>query len=311
MALHPFIAAMVAKAAAAGRPAFSSGTPRQARELVASARAALGPAPSIGSIRDEAFPTRSGSRPVRVVRPHGLALGTLLYFHGGGWVCGELDDFDVLARTLCARTSSTVLLVDYRLAPEDPFPNGLEDAEDAILWAHAQRPSLGNPDGPLVVAGDSAGANLATIAARRLRGHVEVAAQILLYPVTDCDFDRPSYLEHSAGPVLTRADMIWFFGHYAAPARWQDPDIAALRARDLSKSPPAFILTAEYDVLRDEGEAYARALVEAGVPVQLTRYDGLTHGFVRLHNFVDVVDGALADIAKYIHRLQIDNEKSR
>lgn len=297
-ALHPFIKAMLAKFAAEGRPAISAGSPEDARALLAAGRAGLGPGPEIGSIEDLTIPSRGGDLAARLLRPPGAPAGLIVYLHGGGWALGTLDDFEPLARFIAAESGCAVLLPDYRLAPEHPFPAGLEDCEDTLLFADARRAEICGAQAPLIVAGDSAGANLGTVAARRLKGRVNLALQALIYPVTDCDFDRPSYRECSDGMPLTRADMIWFFTHYAPPSEWTNPDISPLRAADLAGSPPSVIVTAAFDVLRDEGEAYAKKLEEAGVPVTLTRVEGLTHGFARLHNHVDLARRAISDLAR-------------
>lgn len=303
MALHPFFTAMVENARAAGRPALSAGTPQQARELVAAGRAVLGAGAQMGQVHDLQIVTRAGTVPSRLYRPLGGAeLGLVVYLHGGGWVCGSVDDFDVLTRALADRSRCAVLSVDYRLAPEHPFPAGLEDAQDALLWASAQTQSLLGHRVPLVVAGDSAGANLATVAAAALRGRVQIALQCLLYPVTDTDFERDSYRRHGEGLPLTAVDMRWFTAQYAEHRLWSDPRIAPIRHPQLAGSPPAWIATAEYDVLCDEGEAYAEALQRAGVPVTSTRVPSLAHGFARLLNHLPeasaVLDAAAAEIRR-------------
>lgn len=299
MPLHPFIETMLKQLAAAGRPAVSAGTPEQGRVLVAASRAALGEGPEIGSVTRLQVPTRSGAIDALLLNPEGEAAGLIVYLHGGGWVLGSPHEFEPLARLIVARSGCAVLLPDYRLAPEYPFPAGLEDSEDAVLFAADHAEALCGRRVAIAIAGDSAGANLATVAARRLKGRVDLAIQGLFYPVADADFERPSYHAHSAGMPLSRADMLWFFDHYAPSARQTDPDIAPLRA-DLAGLPPAMVITAEYDVLRDEGEAYARALEQAGVRVQLTRAASLTHGFARLHNHVDLAEEAVDAMARAI-----------
>lgn len=293
--LHPFVQKMIDSARETGRPAFSSGTPQQARDLVTSTRASVGVGPDVGDVTAVTVPTRSGSVPARLYRSRNRERGLIVYLHGGGWVLGALDDFDITARDLVHHSDCAVLLVDYRLAPEHPFPAGLEDAEDAIAWVAASMPTLVGRRLPLVVAGDSAGGNLTTVALAGLRGKVDCALQLLFYPVTDSDIDRPSYHAYGEGLPLTRADMQWFFEHYAPQTPWGDSRISPIRCTDLAGSPPAWIVTAEYDVLRDEGEDYASALRKAGVPANLRRIDGLAHGFIRLSNLVDVVEDVLKD----------------
>lgn len=298
MAVHPVIQAMLDKARAAGIPALSAGSPEAARQVMAQSRALLGAGVPVGSRRMIEVPTRVGSVPALLLRPEGAAIGTIVYLHGGGWVIGAIGDYEVLARTLCVQTGCAVLVPAYRLAPEHPFPAGLEDCEDVLLWAAGV---AGGLPGPVVVAGDSAGGNLATVAAGALAGRVRLAGQVLIYPATDTDVERASYLAYGTGDVpLSRADMLWFYRHYAPAEAWRDPRIAPLRARSMAGQPPAVVITAENDVLRDEGEAYAERLQAAGVPTTHRRYDGMTHGFIRYHNLVDVAGQAVRALAAEI-----------
>ncbi|SFJ11783.1 alpha/beta hydrolase [Albimonas pacifica] len=300
MPLHPFIEVMLERLAQ--MPGLSDQPPEAGRAQIAAGREAVGEGPRMHEARDLSIPTRGGEIPGRLLVPAAEPGGLVVYLHGGGWVLADIDDFDALGRQLASDSGCAVLMVDYRLAPEHPFPAPLEDAEDGVLHgAELARTAFARPL-PLAVAGDSAGANLATIAARRLKGRVEIALQALIYPVTDCDFERPSYRERSEGMPLKRKDMEWFFAHYAPPEAWATPDISPLRARDLSGLPPAVVTLAEYDVLRDEGLAYARALEAAGVPVTLREAPGLTHGFIRLHNLCAPVAEELAAIGRDIAR---------
>jgi acetyl esterase len=303
MALDPQVAALVAAMVKAGKPAISAGSPRDARELTRASRPALGPGPDLAQVRELQIPTRGGSIGARLLLPSKKVEGLVVYLHGGGWVVGELDDYDAMARTLAKRSNCAFLLPDYRLAPEHPFPAGLEDAEDAILWASQRVEELAGATVPLLVGGDSAGGNLATIAVRDLGRRVPVAAQVLIYPVTDSDTQNASYLSQSEGMQLTRRDMEWFFGHYAPAERHAHPRISPLRHEALGGLPPTVVITAECDVLRDEGEAYAQRLSAAGVAVTARRVDGLPHGFIRLHNLVNAADAALTAIAADIARL--------
>lgn len=287
MPLHPFFDKMLAQAAALGRPALSAGTPAEARAAFAAMRVFLGPGPEVGVVSDLSVPTRGGSVGARLYRPEGPEVGLLVYFHGGGWVCGGLDDFDGLVRGLVHQSQCAVLSVDYRLAPEHPFPAGLNDAVDALIWVEANCGRLLGAAVPLSVGGDSAGGNLAISAAHSVRDRVDLAAQVLFYPVTDCAMDSPSYQDFGTGLPLTRADMAWFFRHYADPVRWADPEISPLRRPTLTGTPPTWIVTAEYDVLRDEAEAYAARLSGEGTPVEFQRATGMTHGFARMANHVE------------------------
>lgn len=294
MTLHPFFAAVLERNA--GGPALSSGTPRDARALVALGRPALGAGPEMSVVQDLIVPARGGGLPARLLIPPGEVAGLVVYAHGGGWVVGSIEDFDTLGRALAEASGCAVLLLDYRLAPETQFPGPLEDVEDTLLWASTSVESLVGASVPLVAMGDSAGANLITVACRRLSGQVEVILEVLVYPVTGTDLDTESYRNESEGKALTRRDMGWFLDHYAAPEHWAHEDVAPIRSERLRDLPPTMIVTAEHDVLRTDGEQYAAALEAAGVSVTHTTYAGTVHGFLRLHNHVDVSQQALADI---------------
>ena len=217
---------------------------------------------------------------MRVLVPRGKARALIVFFHGGGWVCGSLDEVETLGRRLADRAGCEVVLAQYRLAPEHPFPAAVDDAWTALRWAAERARGL-----PLIVAGDSAGGNLAAVVAQRAGG--DVALQILVEPVTDCDTETASYRDPDNQLIVTRDSMLWFFERYAPDrATRSDPRLAPLRAADLSGAPPAVVLTAEHDVLRDEGEAYAERLRAAGVDVSHKRFTGQMHGFFAL---VDVL----------------------
>jgi acetyl esterase len=270
-----------------------------ARAIIAAGVAVFGKGPEVGKVSQLVIPTRDGSVAGRLFRPQTDAHGLIVYLHGGGWVVGALDDYDALARNLVARSGFALLLVDYRLAPEHPFPAGLHDAQDAIAWA---RSSLVEFAGlPLVVAGDSAGANLAIVANLALKDTVKPALQVLFYPVTDMPARSGSYEAYgSTSYPLTARDMEWFLAQYAGQGAAPDPRIAPMLEPSLAGSPPSWIATAEYDVLRDEGEAYAERLLNEGIAVQARRYDGLAHGFARWMNLVDTSSQALDDAAAAI-----------
>lgn len=295
MTLNPFIAALLEARAAS--PALSAGSPEAARAALAAGRGLLGPASGSVDAGEVSMPTRSGTMRARLLCPPGQRRGIVVYLHGGGWVIGAIEDFDVFGRSLAAQSGCIVILPEYRLAPEHAFPAGLHDSEDAISWAAAERGTLAGADAPLIVMGDSAGANLATVAARSLRGEIGLAAQILIYPIADCSFSTRSYRRFAAGYGLTARDMKWFFTHYAPPEAWAAPEISPLRAPELKAMPPATIVTAECDVLADEGAAYAEALQRDGVPTIHRRIDGVTHGFLRFHNLFDVAQRELERLA--------------
>jgi len=238
--------------------------------------AVFGPVDEVARVDDRLV---DGTIRVRVYRPESeRPLPAVVYLHGGGWVVGSIESHDPVCRAIAARTPSVVVSVDYRLAPEHPFPAAVEDAWRATEWAAGElEPAR------LAVAGDSAGGNLAAVVAQRARDRdLPLALQVLIYPVTDFDLDSPGYAALGAGLNLTRAKMEWYWARYLAGADGRRPEASPFRAADLRGVAPALVQVAEYDPLCHEGEQYARALRRAGVPVRLTRYDGQIHGFVRL-----------------------------
>ena len=244
------------------------------------------------------------SLPIRIYVPLGSApRGVCLYFHGGGWVLNNLDTHDDLVRRLAAQSGSVFVNVDYRLAPEHKFPAAIEDAFAALCWVHDHAAEFGGDPERIAVSGDSAGGNLAAVLClmSRDRGGPAIAFQALIYPITDCDFERPSYRDNSEGYFLTRHEMIWFWNQYvSSPEQMRDPYASPLLAPSLSGLPPAAILTAEYDPLRDEGEAYAQALQDAGVEVKLHRYDGMIHAFIRRVQQFNVARHAIREFGEQI-----------
>lgn len=278
--------ALLDKMTSAGRKPLQESTPAEARAIGKAWAAMAGPAPPMARAEDHRVPIEGGAITVRVLVPPQGARGVVVYLHGGGWVIGRIDEFDTLARKLAERTSCAIVLVDYRLAPEHPYPAAVDDCYSALEWTAGRLAEIAGRDQvPLIVAGDSAGGNLAAIMALRARerGGPNIALQVLIYPVTDADLDRPSYLDPDNQLILTRDAMVWFWDLYTPDAsRRMEPDASPLRAPSLSGLPPAVVMTAEYDVLRDEGEAYAERLREAGVPVDFQRYAGQTHGFFSL-----------------------------
>jgi acetyl esterase len=284
VALDHATRAILEQLAASGAAPLHEGTPTEARQLSASFAAMAGPGPKMSRAEDRTVMSADGHPiPIRVLVPEQRARGVIVYLHGGGWVIGTIDEFDTLARKLAERTSCAVVLVDYRLAPEHRYPTAVDDCDAALAWTAEHLADIaGHADVPLIVAGDSAGGNLAAVLARRARdaGGPAIALQVLIYPVTDADFDRPSYVDPDNQLLLTREGMVWFWDHYAPDAAQRaEPDASPLKAASLERLPPAVVLTAEHDVLRDEGEAYAEALEAAGVPVNFKRHEGQTHGF--------------------------------
>ncbi|MFI0408717.1 alpha/beta hydrolase [Actinomadura sp. 3N508] len=242
-------------------------------------------------VRDVAVPGPGGSVPVRVYRPEPPGRGALpaiVYLHGGGWVLGSVDSVDALCRELAAGTGCTVLNVGYRLAPEHPFPAAVDDAWAVVASAAREPGRWGVRPGAVAVAGDSAGGNLAAVVALLARDRgVRLVHQLLVYPVTDTAMDTPSWRRYATGYGLDAATLARFMTLYRGGADPSDPGLAPLRAPDLAGVAPATVITAEYDILRDEAEAYARRLGAAGVPVELRRHDGVVHAFFLLPEIFD------------------------
>jgi acetyl esterase len=259
----------------------------------------------VGGIEDFATP---GGIPIRLYRPTRRRSDNLMvYLHGGGFVIGSIETHENVARNFCEALGANTLSVEYRLAPEHRFPAGLDDCLAAVRWAAAHASELGVSRDRIILGGDSAGATLAAVTCLRLRddGGPAIAGQVLGYPVTD--YHTPptqSYIDNAKGYSLTRAAMIRFWRYYINDASEQrHPYAAPLNAADLSSLPPALILTAEYDPLRDEGEAYAARLRESGVPVKLTRYDGLIHGFLRMTAISSRAAATFEDIREWVDSL--------
>ena len=242
---------------------------------------------------------------VRIYTPRGQGpFGACLYFHGGGWVLNSVDTHDDLVRRLAVAADCIFVSVEYRLAPEHKYPAAVEDAYTALVDVCDNAASMNIDPARIAVSGDSAGGNLAAAVClmTKDRGGPPIAFQALIYPITDCDFDRPSYLRNHDGYFLTRREMQWFWNHYVSTVeQMREPYASPLLAPSLSGLPPALILTAEYDPLCDEGEAYAAALERAGVPVTLRRYDGMIHSFVRRVDQFDAAHAAIQEIGRHVH----------
>jgi acetyl esterase len=243
-----------------------------------------------------------GAFRVRTYRPEGKGpFPALLYLHGGGWVVGDLESHDDVCRSLARRTPCVVVSVDYRRAPEAAYPAPMDDAEAALRWLADHAGELGADPARIAVGGDSAGGNLAAGLAIRVRdrGGPRIAFQLLIYPVTDRSVGTDSYREFATGFGLTRANMQWFWDCYLPAASGRDhPEVSPLRATSLKGLPPAFVLTAHSDVLRDEGEAYAKRLADAGVPVTAVRFRGMNHGFIRMGAVYPQADHGLTVLAQ-------------
>jgi acetyl esterase len=277
--VDPEIAGVLQLIAAAGQPMHEM-TPQQARDafsaLVVGARRPQDVVP-VKSVEDVTVSGAEGLLPARVYRPDASGpLPTVVLFHGGGWVIGDLETHDNTARAIARDSLAVVVSVAYRLAPEAPFPAAVDDALAATRWAADHLDELGGDD-RLAVAGDSAGGNLAAVVAQELRDLV--SAQLLIYPSTDVAGDYPSRAENGTGYFLETATMEWFFDSYAGGVTDIDARLSPILAADLTGLPAAVVVTAQYDPLRDEGEAYAAALRAAGVHVESRRFDGMIHGF--------------------------------
>ena len=260
-------------------------TPEEARAVASRLAELAGPAPEMWRVEEHAIRGEDTAVTLRILTPFERVRGVLVYYHGGGWVTGSADEYETVARKLAERTSCAVVLVDCRLAPEHHYPAAVDDAYAALEWVGRHISDIAGGDVPLVVVGDGSGGNLTAVTTIRARdrGGPKIALQALIYPVTDADFGRPSHLDPENQLLLTRDDMIWSWDHYLPDSsRREEPDASPLRAEILHGLPPAVILTAERDVLRDEGEAYAARLLEAGVPTDLQRHSGQMHGFFTL-----------------------------
>jgi acetyl esterase len=266
----------------------------------------LGPRPEVAAVKDLEVPGPAGQIPVRVYRPSERQdLPVLVYFHGGGFSICSIETHDVTCRELANGAGCVVVSVGYRLAPEHRFPAAPEDCYAALAWVARHAASLGGDPARLAVGGDSAGGNLAAVVAllARERGGPRLRHQLLVYPVMDHSFDTASYRENAQAPLLTREMMRGFWSLYLARDEdGLDPHASPLRAADLTGLPPAHVITAEYDPLRDEGEAYARRLAAAGVPAVLRRYDGMIHGFFGFTAQIDVAGEAVAEAARQLRR---------
>ncbi len=288
MALDPESQRLIDLMAAANRPAWHTLTPAAARELYLSLRpAAQGPRPAGVSVVDRTIPGPAGDVPVRLYRPAAAPadalLPALVYAHGGGWVFGNLDSHDVLCAQFALEAGIAVLAIDYRLAPEARFPGAFDDVVAALAWVAANGASVGIDANKLAIGGDSAGGNLAAAASiwARDQGGPRLRLQLLAYPVTDALARTDSYRKYEDGFGLNAAAMEWFFDHYTPDRATRDDwRVSPLRATSLAGLPPALVVTAGYDPLRDEGRAYAFRLHQEGTQADLVEFGGMLHGFL-------------------------------
>ncbi|SRR5579883_2256380 len=280
---------------------FEKMTAPQARQAMDQMAAVTrGPGEPVAKVEDRSIPGPDGSVPVRIYTPEGSApFPVMVFFHGGGWVIGNIESHDALCRKLTNAIGCVTVSVDYRLAPESKFPAAAEDCYAATLWVSENAAALGCDPKRLAVCGDSAGGNLAAAVPlmARDRGKPPIAFQALLYPCTDGTLETGSMKELAEGYFLTRGAMVWFWNHYLRDDQDRThPYAAPIHAPELKGLPPALIITAEFDPLRDEGEAYAARLSKAGVPVTCTRYDGTIHGFVSMADNLDKGKDAIKQV---------------
>jgi len=296
MPLDEATQAFLDQVAAAGAPPIETLTAAQVRAGAPPAPTDAGP--RMYHVEEVELAAGPGEKQfqLRLLRPSQSPAGILVYYHGGGWVLFDIDHYDKLGRVLAEATGWTVVLVNYRKAPESPYPAAVEDCWAALNWVAENATRIAGDAVPLAVAGDSAGGNLAAVIARRARdaGSPRLSQQILIYPNTDYDVDAPAYLDPANQQIVTRESIIWFWQQYAPDtARRTEPDAAPARVREVTGLPSAVGVFAEFDVLRAEGEAYLERLRAAGVPVQSRVFPGQMHGFFNMSGVLPGADAAI------------------
>jgi acetyl esterase len=305
MPLDPLVRNLLDQMAALNMPPMSSLSPDQARAMFKATRSPVEALEPVDRIEDRTIAGPAGDIPVRVYAPASSEpLPALVYYHGGGWVIGDLDTHDGVCRKLANRARCVVVSVDYRLAPEHRFPAAAEDGYAVAAYVHAHAAEFGADASRLAVGGDSAGGNIAaaTTLMARERGGPPLVCQLLIYPVTNCSFETASYQDNAEGYFLTTEVMRWFWNHYLGGTDGAHPHASPLRAPDLAGLPPALVITAEFDPLRDEGDAYAARLREAGVVVTHSPYPGMVHGFVGMHDLIPQGRQAIDECAAVLRR---------
>jgi acetyl esterase len=301
MPLDPQVKKILEESAAQGLPAYQDLSPSEARKQMLDLTAPVDPLLTVDKVENRSIPGPDSEIPVRLYYPEGIPpFAVVVYFHGGGWVIGSLDTHHGVCHALAKKSGCLVVSIDYRLAPEHRHPAAVEDAYAATVWVAENADAIQADPQRLAVAGDSAGGHLAAVVAQMARDRQgpRLCSQILIYPITDFNFETPSYLNNADGYMLTRDLMRWFWNLYLATGEPADhPYVAPLRAKDFRNLAPALVITAEYDPLRDEGEAYAAKLQQAGVNVKSIRYDGMIHGFFRMTSRLDKANEALNEVA--------------
>jgi acetyl esterase len=309
--LDPDAAAVYKAFQEAGRPAYETLTAAEARDYYMQARSVMNPEPpELKSAEPLAIPAPHGTIPARIYTPKtlrtkgGLA-PCLVFFHGGGWVIGNLETHDVVCRKLAHEGELIVISVDYRLAPEHKFPAAVDDAITATGWIAANASKLGIDAARLTVGGDSAGGNLAAVVSLHARDHggPKIAGQVLVYPATEMARTHPSHREPETSILLTHSVIGWFKNHYMGDADISDWRASPARAKTFAGLPPAYVLTAGADPLRDEGDEYAARLKEAGVPVAYKHFPGQFHGFFTMGKLLKQADVAVSGIATWLKAL--------
>ena len=303
--LHPQLAALLEKAAKSPLPPYQEVPPVVARRLYRDTRGPLTPdPPPVESTQLLLVPGKGGPVPVRAYRPKGAGkdevLPALVYIHGGGWVIGDLDTHDVVCRTLANGARCAVFSVEYRKAPESPFPAAVDDCLFALTFVSENSRSLKVKPEQIAVGGDSAGGNLAAAISLIARdaGGPAISFQLLIYPATDHRLSHPSIDSNGEGYLLTKKVMQYFRGHYLPREEdWLDWRASPLLAKNHAGLPPAFVMTAGFDPLRDEGRAYSEKLKSAGVPSEYREYSDMVHGFITMGRVLDTANTALADCA--------------
>ncbi len=306
MPLDPQAQKVVDTIAALNLKPIKDSTPAEAREAMRTRTAGLGPVEDVPAVADHRMPVAGGEITVRLYQPAGVGPHpVLVFYHGGGWVIGDLYTHDGICRSIVNAAGCAVASIDYRLAPEFKYPVAVEDSYAGLQWVVANAARLGLDPARVAVGGDSAGGNLAAVMAllARDRRGPRLALQVLVYPVTDHDLTRPSYRENATGYVLTTEDMRWFWRHYLAREEQGGETFASpFRAKSVADLPPALIITAGCDPLRDEGEAYAARLRDTGVAVTLTQYPGMFHGFLRMTRILGQAQVALDEVAAALRK---------